>query len=606
VTDEGAAGLRIEGVERVAAVCRSVTAPVIGIVKIDLPDSDIRITPRLSEVDELARAGAPIIAFDATDRPRPAPVAAMVARVHLHGALAMADVATEAEGHAAAASGADIVASTLSGYVGPGEPPNAPDVELVPMRSWSARRSRGRSTSPAGFSTPSKPEPEPGGPAMRPPLALACAAAIMALGQSAFAGDVTLLFWPGPESEAMQKVLDAYNSGPGKTDAVTVKQLLFSRQGYFDKELTDLAAGSKDFDLSLVTTYTLGRYAPYLAPIDTYVPAEAAKAFAPVSLNALTYDGKLYGVPTDISLHFLYYRQDLIDKLLSDASWKASYEEIAKAKLGKSLSPKDPADWTWDDYHAAALFFSKADNPDSPTRYGTSLQMKNLIFNIMLWQATLVSNGGNWLDAAGKPAIDSPAAKTGLELYKSLVDAKATPPGSIAYEYPETNEAFSSGQVATILQWNAAYNDLNDPKKSPVVAGKIGLAPMPAGSEGHKTHVHSLGIGLNKASEHQADAGKFLTWLATPAAMTVYGKAGGTPPMPAVLEALSTDRPEFKLVGEYAAKYGFVVDGGTAAYAVPVYTALAEAFSGYWAGQGTVEEALTKATNGMTKAMQQK
>lgn len=443
---------------------------------------------------------------------------------------------------------------------------------------------------------------------MRPSFRLTFAAttALIALGQHASARDLTLLFWPGPESVAMQKVLDAYNDGAGKSDGVTVKQLLFSRQGYFDKELTSLAAGSKDFDLSLVTTYTLGRYAPYLAPIDTYVPTEALKAFAPVSLSALTYDGKLYGVPTDISLHFLYYRKDLIDRLLSDAAWKATYEQIAKDKLGHTLSPKDPADWTWQDYQATALFFSKADNPASPTRYGTALQMKNLIFNIMLWQSTLVSNGGNWLDGAGKPAIDSPAGKMGLEIYKTLVNDKATPPGSVAYEYPETNEAFSSGQVATILQWNAAYSDLNDPKKSPVVAGKIGLAPLPAGSAGHKTHVHSLGIGLNKASVNQADAGKFLSWLARPVAMTVYGRAGGTPPMPAVLEALAGDRPEFKLVGDYAARYGFVVDGGTAAYALPVYTALAEAFSGYWAGQGSVDAALSKASDGMAQAMQRK
>jgi multiple sugar transport system substrate-binding protein len=437
-------------------------------------------------------------------------------------------------------------------------------------------------------------------------LLAAAAAAALSTAAPAFAGDVTLLFWPGPESEAMQKVIDSYNAGAGKGDGVTVKQLLFSREGYFDKELLDLAAGSKDFDLSLVTTYTLGRYAPYLAPIDQYVPAAEAQRFAPVSLKSLTYGGKLYGVPTDISLHFLYYRKDLIAKLMADADWQATYTAIAEKKLGKHLAPKDPADWTWDDFEAAALFFSRADNPASPTRYGTALQMKDLIFNIMLWQATLVSNGGNWLDASGKPAIDSPAAKTGLEIYKTLIDDRATPPDSISYEYPETNAAFQSGQTATILQWNAAYNELNDPAKSPLVAGKIGLAPLPAGSEGHKTHVHSLGIGLNKASPHQADAGKFLAWLATPAAMTIYGEAGGTPPMPEVLEKLSDKRPEFKLIGDYAAKYGFVVKGGTAPYAVPVYSALADIFSSYWAGQITVDVALRKADTAMAAAMAQK
>ncbi len=432
--------------------------------------------------------------------------------------------------------------------------------------------------------------------------ALAAAASV----RPAFAGDVTLLFWPGSESEAMQKVLDVYNAGQGKADHVTVKQLLFSRQGYFDKELLDLAAGSKDFDLSLVTTYTIGRYAPYLVPINQYLTPEMTAQFTPVSLNSLSYNGKLYGVPTDISLNFLYYRKDLIAKLLSDPAWQKTYTAIAEAKLGEALAPKAPADWTWKDFQAAALFFSRADNHASPTRYGTALQMEDLIFNVMLWQSTLVSNGGNWLNASGNPAIDSPAAKTGLEIYKTLVDDKATSPASISYEFPETNEAFQSGQTAMILQWNAAYYELNDPAKSPVIAGKIGLAPMPAGPFGHKTHVHSLGIGLNKASPHQADAVKFLTWLATPAAMTVYGEAGGTPPMPSVLQALSAKRPEFKLVGDYATNYGFVVDGGTAAYAVPVYNALADAFSGYWAGQIPVDKALSQAQSAMTAAMAQK
>lgn len=130
VAGAGAAGLRIEGVARVAAVCRAVDVPVIGIVKTDLADSPVRITPHLADIDALAGAGAGIIAFDATDRVRPAPVAEMVARIHHHGRIAMADVSTRAEGRAAAAAGADIVASTLAGYVA-GPAPTAPDLALV-------------------------------------------------------------------------------------------------------------------------------------------------------------------------------------------------------------------------------------------------------------------------------------------------------------------------------------------------------------------------------------------------------------------------------------------------------------------------------------------
>jgi multiple sugar transport system substrate-binding protein len=254
---------------------------------------------------------------------------------------------------------------------------------------------------------------------------------------------------------------------------------------------------------------------------------------------------------------------------------------------------------------ATAIFFTKSLNPDSPTRYGTVLQLKNLIFNIMIWDATLVSNGGNWLDAQGRPAIDGEPAREGLKVYKKLIDLKATPADSTNYEYAEANAAFGSGQAATMLQWNAAFNELNDVGKNPTVAGKVWLAPMPAGSAGHKTHIHALGIGLNKASAHKDDAGKFLAYLASEDAMRTFGQAGGTPPVPAVLSAMKDKRPEFPLVGDDAAKYAFVEAGGTSAQAVPIYEVLAQNFSGYWAGQLGLDQALQNAQKGMEDKLKQ-
>jgi multiple sugar transport system substrate-binding protein len=422
---------------------------------------------------------------------------------------------------------------------------------------------------------------------------------VMVLGLATAQEEVTLLFWPGPESDAMQKVVDAYNAGPGTEDGVTVKQLLFSRQGYFDKELADLAAGSTEFDLALVTTYTLGRYAPYLEALEGYISGTPAQT--PASLDSLKFDGKQFGVPTDVSLHFMYYRQDLIDQLLSDDAWKTTYGDISEKILGTRLEPKNPQDWAWQDWLATALFFTKSINPDSPTTYGSALQMKNLIFNIMIWQSTMVSNGGNWLDANGNITINSDATKAGLGVYQTLIDNAATPPDSISYEYAEANEAFRSGQAATMLQWNAAFNELNNPELSPLVAGKIGVAPLPAGSEGNKTHVHALGIGMNAASTKKEAAGKFADYLFSEAAMQVYGEAGGNPPVPSVLAALSSTRPDFANLSEYLEKYAYVVNGGTAAYAVPIYEVLAEEFSAVWAGQKEIDAALENAATRMAE-----
>lgn len=128
--DGGARGLRIESSRNVAAVVRACDLPVIGLVKRDFPDFPVRITALLEDVDALADAGAPIIAIDATDRPRPVSVAGLIAAIKSRGRLAMADCATIGEMQAALAAGADIIATTMSGYTG-GPVPAVPDLGLV-------------------------------------------------------------------------------------------------------------------------------------------------------------------------------------------------------------------------------------------------------------------------------------------------------------------------------------------------------------------------------------------------------------------------------------------------------------------------------------------
>lgn len=126
----GAAGLRIEGIENLKAVRKVVSVPIVGIVKRDLADSPVRITPFLQDIDDLYHAGADIIAFDGTDRPRPTSIAACVERIQALGAMSMADCSTFDEGMYCQGLGVDLIGSTMSGYTG-GEIPKDPDVQLV-------------------------------------------------------------------------------------------------------------------------------------------------------------------------------------------------------------------------------------------------------------------------------------------------------------------------------------------------------------------------------------------------------------------------------------------------------------------------------------------
>ena len=326
-------------------------------------------------------------------------------------------------------------------------------------------------------------------------LALGLLTTVAPIGASQAA--VTVLGWPGgPEETALRAAAEIYNAKESVDEANKVEVLFFARDGFWDKLQADLAAGTDAFDLNLLATYSIGRYAPFMEPVA--LSDEAETVYGSSVLSTMQYQGEQYGVPTDLSLHFMYYRDDLIEALLSDEAAAKVYGDISEEYVGKRLAPKDPDDWTWDDYAATALYFTKSVNPDSPTRYGTVLQMQNLLFNMMVWQSTARSYGGNWMDDEGNITVDSEAYRRGLELYKMLYDAGATPVDSTSYEFAEANAAFTSGQVATMLQWNAGAGEVMNPETAPAIAESVAIVAPPAGDEGRFTHIHGLGFGLNK------------------------------------------------------------------------------------------------------------
>lgn len=145
-----AVAVRIEGIANLRAARPLLTVPVIGIIKRDLPDSPVRITPFLEDVDALVEAGADIIAFDGTDRVRPITREAIVVRIHHHQRLAMADCASLEDGRYCQRLGAELIGSTLSGYLTP-DTPNDPDLALVRALSDAGCRviAEGRYNSPA-------------------------------------------------------------------------------------------------------------------------------------------------------------------------------------------------------------------------------------------------------------------------------------------------------------------------------------------------------------------------------------------------------------------------------------------------------------------------
>lgn len=132
----GATAIRTNGEHDIRAIKQTVDVPVIGLIKRDIPGSDVFITPTLTEVETIIAAGADIVALDVTDREgRLDQVVPLIEYAHSKGALVMADVSTFAEGVAAAERGADFVGTTLSGYTPYSPRLEGPDFELVEQLS---------------------------------------------------------------------------------------------------------------------------------------------------------------------------------------------------------------------------------------------------------------------------------------------------------------------------------------------------------------------------------------------------------------------------------------------------------------------------------------
>jgi len=129
----GAVGLRAKepDIRAIREMCR---LPIIGLDKVYLDGFDVYITPRFEDAQRIADAGAAIIALDCTPRPRPGGVTAdqLIRRIKEELQLpVMADISTLEEAVAAERAGADLVATTLSGYTAYSRKTDGPDWDLL-------------------------------------------------------------------------------------------------------------------------------------------------------------------------------------------------------------------------------------------------------------------------------------------------------------------------------------------------------------------------------------------------------------------------------------------------------------------------------------------
>jgi len=131
---EGAAGLRIDSPAHLEAVREILPQiPLIGLWKRQYPGYEVYITPTEEDAKAVIKAGADIVALDATtrDRPQKQSLPGIIAQVHQQGKLVMADIDSLESGIAAVAAGADLVGTTLYGYTKSTQGKSLPAFDLL-------------------------------------------------------------------------------------------------------------------------------------------------------------------------------------------------------------------------------------------------------------------------------------------------------------------------------------------------------------------------------------------------------------------------------------------------------------------------------------------
>ena len=117
----GCRNYRVDTPEHIEAIKKAIPdALVIGIWKMDYPDSNVYITPSMKEVEALIACGTDILALDGTHGINPAgeTTYTLIRKIKKRypNVILMADVATVADALESERAGVDIVSTTLRGY----------------------------------------------------------------------------------------------------------------------------------------------------------------------------------------------------------------------------------------------------------------------------------------------------------------------------------------------------------------------------------------------------------------------------------------------------------------------------------------------------------
>lgn len=313
----------------------------------------------------------------------------------------------------------------------------------------------------------------------------------------------------GQQYEALYERIDEWEDETGATVNVVSKKNHFE----LDKEIkSDIAVGSVNWCVGSNHSSFAPQYPGIYADLAALLPESEIDAFVDSNIEASTLGGKLVMLPrAQFDVSALYYQKDIYE----DDDHKAAFEE----EYGYELAPPE----TWEEVSDQAKFFA-----DPPDFYGTQYAGKEEAINGRFYEM-LRSEGGEYLDADGRPAFNSEAGVRALDWFVDLYEADAVPAGTTNYLWDDLGQGFASGTVAINLDWPGWAGFFNDPDSS-TIAGNVGVKAPPKGSTGERTAWSGHhGFSVTEDCADKEAAASLVWWLTNEDSQKLEAGAGPLP-----------------------------------------------------------------------------
>lgn len=289
----------------------------------------------------------------------------------------------------------------------------------------------------------------------------------------------------------VKEVITEFQKRTGKT--VVYGNLPWAQ--YHDGMVAKFAARAP-LDVVYVSDADLASWADagWLAPVEEFPEVKAYREeIVPSTIQAMSYRGKLYGLPYYTDYMAFVYNEEMVKK------------------AGFAGPPA-----TWDELVRQSLAMKQKGIVEAPLL----LHLEASTWMIEVLYALVYSRGGRLFDDRYEPVFDRPDSAA-LETLHWLIEAKEKH-GILNPGVLETGEiaglkAFSGGQAAFYLTGRYRLKDLNTPASSQV-AGKVKLALMPRGGAGkHQTVGWSRLYGMTAAAaadpERKTNAWRLIQYL---------------------------------------------------------------------------------------------